>query len=176
MSIEIESRLKLNLAVLGPRLNSDVQKVITAAKFNDWKYHYSEVYGDTIIVGGVLLFPKEYIIEDIKQTIDNSNFVSAPLAGGGMVILDINITPELEAEGIANDVIREIQQARRELGLQVSDRITLTLNIQDSLVRSSVETWMERVMSKTLATSIVLNDLSSLNQAMTIAITVAERS
>ena len=43
----------------------------------------------------------------------------------GLVVLDTAVTPELELEGRARDLIRQIQQARRDAGLDVSDRIAL---------------------------------------------------
>ena len=52
----------------------------------------------------------------------------AMLPGGGFVILDTAVTPELAAEGLARDVVRAVQQARREAGLAVSDRITLAVS------------------------------------------------
>ena len=54
---------------------------------------------------------------------------AAPLPGGaGLVVLDTAVTPELAAEGLARDVVRVVQQARRDAGLDVSDRITLTVD------------------------------------------------
>ena len=50
---------------------------------------------------------------------------TAMLAGGGFVVLDTDVTPELELEGAARDLVRAVQQARREAGLEVSDRISL---------------------------------------------------
>ena len=47
------------------------------------------------------------------------------LGGGGFVVLDTDVTPELELEGAARDLVRAVQQARREAGLDVSDRISL---------------------------------------------------
>ena len=49
------------------------------------------------------------------------------LPRGGFVVLDTAVTPELEAEGAARDLVRAVQQARKDAGLQVSDRISLTI-------------------------------------------------
>ena len=47
----------------------------------------------------------------------------ALLADGGFVILDTATTPELEAEGLARDIVRAVQDARKAAGLEVGDRI-----------------------------------------------------
>jgi isoleucyl-tRNA synthetase len=54
------------------------------------------------------------------------------LSRGGFVILDTTVTPELAAEGLARDVVRAVQQARRDAGLEVSDRISLQLAGDDA--------------------------------------------
>jgi len=43
------------------------------------------------------------------------------------VVLNTEVTPELEAEGLARDMVRAIQQARKDAGLNVSDRIRTTV-------------------------------------------------
>src|SRR5690606_117638 len=48
--------------------------------------------------------------------------------GAGLVSLETEVTPELAAEGLARDVVRVIQQARREADFAVSDRITVTIS------------------------------------------------
>ena len=55
---------------------------------------------------------------------------SALQGGTGLVALDTNVTPEFAAEGIARDVMRIVQQARRDADLDVSDRIPLTIGAE----------------------------------------------
>jgi isoleucyl-tRNA synthetase len=56
----------------------------------------------------------------------------AMLPRGGFVILDTTVTPELAAEGLARDVVRAVQEARWDAGLEVSDRISLQLAGDDA--------------------------------------------
>ena len=49
--------------------------------------------------------------------------------GAGLVVLDGTVTPELEAEGWAKDRIRELQDLRKSSGLDVSDRISVTMSV-----------------------------------------------
>ncbi len=53
------------------------------------------------------------------------------VAADGFLLLDTSTTPELEAEGLARDMIRGIQDTRKAAGFDVSDRITLTLTFDD---------------------------------------------
>jgi len=63
------------------------------------------------------------------------------LPGGGFVVLNTEVTPELEAEGLARDMVRAIQQARKDAGLNVSDRIRTTVtaaqNVVDALLANA---------------------------------------
>ena len=77
-------------------------------------------------------------------------------------MLDVNVTDELEAEGLARDLIRAVQQARREAGLHVSDRIRLVLGAE-TVVRGRVEPHMGMVSAETLATEVVWDDSAEPN-------------
>ena len=57
---------------------------------------------------------------------------STTLGGGtGVIVLDVDLTPELEQEGRARDLIRLVQQARRDADLAVTDRIELAITADD---------------------------------------------
>jgi len=76
---------------------------------------------------------------------------SAPLPGGeGVVVLDSTVTPELAAEGLARDVVRVVQMARRDAGLDVSDRITVVVDAAADVV-AAVEAHRAFVAGETLA-------------------------
>src|SRR5213075_345794 len=74
--------------------------------------------------------------------------------GNGIVFLDTTVTPELAAEGVARDLIRCIQQARRDANLDVSDRIRLTIDASDA-VADAARVHEKLVRSETLATDVV---------------------
>jgi isoleucyl-tRNA synthetase len=128
-SYGITRRLSVNARALGPRVGKDVQRIIQAAKAGDWSLgdraeSRSEVSASstTVTAGGVELLPGEFELE--LDAADASSAITF-LGDGGFVILDTVTTPELEAEGLARDVIRAIQDTRKAAGLEVSDRIVL---------------------------------------------------
>ena len=77
------------------------------------------------------------------------------MADGGFVVLDTTVTPELEAEGTARDVIRSVQQARRDAGLEVTDRIRLSLTA-DTETAQAVEAHRELIAAETLAVEVTV--------------------
>jgi isoleucyl-tRNA synthetase len=144
-------------AVVGPRLGKNTQQVIVAVKKGEWTQD-----GDTILVAGETLQPGEYALKLVTK----SDSASAPLPGGaGVVLLDITLTPELEAEGLARDVVRAVQQARRDADLNVSDRIVLTLGADDA-VHAQLAPHEALIAGETLAVEVVWN--SSLERTVSI--------
>ncbi len=136
---------------LGPRLGGQVQQVIKAVKAGEW----SLVDGRPV-AAGVALEEGEYELRLVASSADGDASQAAPVGTGeGVVILDTQVTPELAAEGLARDVIRVVQQARREAGFDVSDRITLVVEAP-ATVAQAVEVHREFVAAETLATSVEL--------------------
>ncbi|WIB16504.1 isoleucine--tRNA ligase [Curtobacterium sp. MCPF17_050] len=120
----IERKLTVNARAAGPRIGKAVQQVIPAAKRGDWTATETGV-----TVGGIDLVEGEFTLD---LTVADTSKAVAFLDGGGFVVLDTVTTPELEAEGIARDVVRAVQQARRDAGLDVGDRIVLTLRADET--------------------------------------------
>ena len=78
---------------------------------------------------------------------------------GLVVALDTTVTPELHAEGTTRDLVRLVQQARRDGGLDVTDRISLTLSLPTEQ-RAMVEAHQAHLESSVLATSVIYTDAS----------------
>jgi isoleucyl-tRNA synthetase len=133
--------------VLGPRLGGQVQQVIRAVKAGDWS-----ATDDGVTAGGVALNEGEYELRLVAADVERS----APLPGGeGVVVLDTVVTPQLYTEGLARDVVRVIQQARRDAGLDVADRIRAVVQAGPE-VALAVENHREFVAGETLAVSLEL--------------------
>ncbi|OJU41591.1 MAG: isoleucine--tRNA ligase [Microbacterium sp. 69-10] len=129
----ISHRLSVNARAAGPRLGKDVQKVIRAAKEGFWTEDAGVVTAD-----GIALEPHEYELV-LETTGRPEGEALAVLPTGGFVLLDTATTPELEAEGLARDVIRAVQDTRKKAGFDVSDRIRLQLRFADAADADAVE-------------------------------------
>lgn len=139
----ITHRLTVNARALGPRIGKDVQRVIRAAKAGDWFER-----GGAVVVGSFELLPGEYELE--PEAADGASAI-AFLPDGGFVLLDTETTPELEAEGLARDLVRAVQDTRKAAKLDVSDRIALTLYFDSPGEASGVEPFSEMIGEETLA-------------------------
>ncbi|WP_283606631.1 isoleucine--tRNA ligase [Mycolicibacterium poriferae] len=114
--------LTVNARVAGPRLGKDVQAAIKAVKAGE-----GVVNADgTLTAGPAVLLPEEF---SSRLVAADPEFTAALPDGAGLVVLDGNVTPELEAEGWAKDRIRELQELRKTTGLEVSDRISVTMAV-----------------------------------------------
>ena len=143
-----EPRLKVNAPVVGPRLGPDMQKVMAAARQGRWR----RLENGTVEVAGQVLGPGDFDLRLVPA--DESTSRALP-SNDGVVVLDVTVTPEQRAEGLARDVVRIVQTARRDAGLHVADRIQLVLDLPDD-VAAAVEAHRAYVMEQTLATELVL--------------------
>ena len=70
---------------------------------------------------------------------------------GGSVAIDTEITPELKREGLAREIIRHVQSARKKAGLSVDDRITLQLETEDIELQQAIDECATAITTETLA-------------------------
>ena len=67
------------------------------------------------------------------------------------VVYDLTITPELKREGLMREIIRHVQSARKQAGLQIDDRIVLSISSDDSEISQAVDAFADVIKSETLA-------------------------
>lgn len=148
----ITHQLTVNARAAGPRLGKQVQDVIRATKVGDWS-----VDSGVVVAGGIELEPGEYELTLSVSSVDADHVALALLEEGGFVLLDTVLTPELEAEGLARDVVRAVQEARKQAGLEVSDRIQLSLAL-DPHGAASCRANANLISQETLATTIEITE------------------
>ncbi len=110
--------LRPNGSVLGPRLGSAAQEVFDAARSGDW--HVTSEGG--IVAGGHELSEGDYQLALQPADACTTSVLDVQQL---VVVLDTTVTPESEAEGAARDLIRSVQQKRKDRDLNVTDRIKL---------------------------------------------------
>ncbi|MBJ8343196.1 isoleucine--tRNA ligase [Antrihabitans sp. YC2-6] len=150
--VDVHGRFELvvNARAAGPRLGKEVQTVIKAVKAGDW----SEDANGVVTAAGIELLPEEYTQRLVAAEPEST----AALPGNaGLVVLNSVVTAELEAEGWARDLIRELQDARKAQGLDVSDRIGVVLSVPDQY-RDWAQTHLDFIAGEVLATQIELGE------------------
>ena len=160
----ISQQLKVNARAAGPRLGKQVQTAIKASKSGDWTIAEdgTVTVAFNTIDGGLALVDGEYELATVVASSDDgTEREAAAVLPGGFLVLNIELTDELVAEGIARDTIRAIQQARKDAGLNVSDRINLTVSAPQETLEA-LRTHEELVTGETLAVSLDLTEGESL--------------
>ncbi len=152
-------RLEVVPATIGPRLGRHTQEVIRAVKAGDW-----QLDGDEVVAGGQRLHPGEFTLTWVAD----EDRASTTVAGGtGVIVLDVDLTPELEQEGRARDVIRLVQQARRDADLAVTDRITLRV-VANAVWVDAVREHTDLIAEETLAVAVDTDDSGTDNPVVTV--------
>jgi isoleucyl-tRNA synthetase len=135
-------------ATMGPRLGKHTQEVIRAVKAGDWRLE-----GDRVVAGGHWLEPGEFTLTMVADGARPSTTIGD---GSGVIVLDVDLTPELEQEGRARDVIRLVQQARRDADLAVTDRIEVSI-MADAVWIDAVRAHEDLIAAETLVVAVTVD-------------------
>ncbi len=139
--------LEINAAVVGPRLGADAQAVFRAARQGDWT-----LTDDGVQIAGQRLRGDDYTLAVRPLDVAGTRALNSAT---GAVSVDLTVTPELASEGLARDVVRLVQSARRQAELRLDDRIHLFLDLPGPLA-VAVERHRDRVCAETLAVDLAL--------------------
>ena len=161
----ISQQLKVNARAAGPRLGKQVQVAIKASKSGDWTVTEdgTVLVGVAALDGGLALEEGEYELATVVAAdAEGAEHTAAAVLPGGFLVLNIELTDELVAEGIARDTIRAIQQARKDADLNVADRINLSIAAPEETL-AALRANEALVTGETLAVSLQLSEAAELS-------------
>jgi isoleucyl-tRNA synthetase len=145
--------VKLNFRTLGPRFGKQMPQVVAAVAALDPGHVAAALRADEQLAVSVAGREHTLTSEDVVLSL-------APLTGYGLeregshaVALGLAIDDELLREGYAREIVHAVQAARRDAGLQISDRIALDLSGEESLLAAARE-HESYITGETLATSL----------------------
>ncbi len=143
-------KLQIHFPIVGKRIPGSIKKIIQAQKENAWKHDGGKIYiADEVLQNDefkLLLEPQKNLGATISSLPTND----------GLVMLNTNIDEALRLEGDAREIVRAVQQARKELGLDISDKILL--HIETQKIDAVITNWAPYIQSQTMAESIALID------------------
>lgn len=155
----LSQNLVVNARAAGPRLGKQVQQVIKASKSGDWS-----VTDGTVVSGGIELVEGEFTLESVAES--GTDGMELAALDSGFLALDTRVTPELEAEGMARDAVRAIQGIRKQLDLDISDRIAVTIEA-DTEVAAALELHADLIAGETLTTALTFGPVDADAEAFT---------
>jgi isoleucyl-tRNA synthetase/RimJ/RimL family protein N-acetyltransferase len=145
--------LKLHNQIIGKRLPAKMKQIIPASKKGEWELKEGELH-----IAGEILLPEEYDLQ--LQPKDGIKGAAALSTNDALVVLDLEITPDLELEGLARDFVRMVQEARKNADLQVSNRIALQVQAIGK-AEQAIEANREYIMQQVLAASLEFTQVNA---------------
>ncbi|MDR0288985.1 MAG: isoleucine--tRNA ligase [Rickettsiales bacterium] len=145
--------LKLNFPLLGKKVPDKIKKLVQYVKEGRWR----QVGNERIFLGDE---SENYIIEKGEYELllkANSEYSAVFDNNKGVVILNTELNDELILEGLARDVVRLIQETRKQADFHISDKIRVVIKTEDEKIKEAVNMWSEYIKEQTLALSLEIN-------------------
>lgn len=130
-----------------------IKKLVQYVKEEKWK----QIENEQIFLGDET---ENYTIEKGEYELllkANSEYSSVFDDNKGVVILSTELNDELILEGLARDVVRLIQETRKQADFHISDRIRVIIKAEDEKVKEAINRWDEYIKEQTLALSLDTN-------------------
>ncbi len=146
-----ELKLQVNFKKIGAKYGPKIKDITAATKSGDWK----KISENEIEISGVKLVDDEFEIKLTTKNIDEKKFaVQALLTNDYLVSLDIEVTKDLEDEGIARDIVRAIQQNRKDADLKITDHINLQIYSTNPRILEVAKSFGDYIKEQVLADSL----------------------
>jgi isoleucyl-tRNA synthetase len=150
----IEKTIKANFKTLGPKYGKQMKQIASEigqlsqeeiSSFESRGSYELDIDGELISIS----------LEDAEITSKDILGWSVASEAGITVALDLTITPALEQEGLARELVNRIQNLRKDKGLEVTDRISLTI-LEDARIKDAVNNNLKYICAETLAEKLEL--------------------
>jgi isoleucyl-tRNA synthetase len=159
----LKVRVAVNKKVAGPKFGKQLAEVtkslesalganITAAFARGESYHLAMNSGVAVLQPG-----------DLEISFDSGEDWAAAVDGQTAVLVDKLVTTELRHEGLARDLVRNIQNLRKDADFNVEDRIRLSIQTSDAALRDAVRAFRHYICDETLAQELTDAPLSGAN-------------
>jgi len=145
--------VKPNLPKLGKQYGSKMKEVSAVINSMNKEEISSIEKNGRLSKGGFDLVLEEVLIS--SQDIPGWSVTNE---GNITVALDITITPELKREGIARDFVNRVQNMRKDMGLEVLDKIEIEVEQDGELATSSLKEFKDYICTETQALSLELKE------------------
>lgn len=142
-----DQKLKVNFPVLGKRLPAKMKDIIAATKQGKWSQTDN---GQIEVVGEVLTLEECSLQLEPK---DKSG-AQALSSNDALVLLDLEVTETLKIEGVARDLVRFIQQSRKDAELNITDKIIVNVETANDDVQAALLSFADYIAEQTLAEAV----------------------
>ena len=149
----IQKKIKPNFQALGKKLGSKMKSV--SQVINNFNQHdISKLEKDGVITISIEGSEIDLSITDVEIVSEDIPGWTVASNGAITVALDINLTPELLDEGIAREFINRVQKIRKDIGLEVTDRVTVNIGGPETII-TALEKYNNYICAEILADELV---------------------
>ena len=154
--------IKPNFKELGPKFGKNIKLVSDILSNLEEKDVKSLASGKEIVIS---VLGDDYTINSdlVEVRVDVKENYNAARIYDTYIIIDTNITKELEEEGIAREIISKIQNIRKTQDFNVVDRIVVNYNTNEKLVKEAISSYEDVIKRETLSDEVNLTDYKENN-------------